>query len=97
MFAISADMGAVKTGKRQDALIMSTYTMSISIGMNLSTFIRTFLLKKVDYNAAAYASGIEPTAEVKQMLINMNSLILRVKLAEMNLENKKKMVIEDDD
>lgn len=75
IFGIAADAGAVKTGKRQDALIMSTYTMSITIGLNLSTLIRTYLLNKVGYDAAAYNQGITPTIEVKNMLANMNTII----------------------
>jgi Na+/melibiose symporter-like transporter len=75
MFGIAADWGALKSGKRQDGLIMSTYTMSISIGMNISTLLRTFLLAQVGYNAKLYVTGVKPSFAVLQMLANMNSLI----------------------
>lgn len=75
MFGIAADYATYKTGQRQDALIMSFYTMSVSIGLNLQTLIKSFLLTRCGYDAKAYAAGAEPTELVLKTLRSMNALI----------------------
>lgn len=60
MFAGASDWGAFTTGQRQDGLIMSIYGMSVTVGISLSTIIRTYLMESAGYNAAAYVNGVMP-------------------------------------
>jgi Na+/melibiose symporter-like transporter len=75
MFAAGADFGEYKTGKRADGLTMAIYTMSVTFGSTINTAIRTAVLSKAGYNAAAYAKGAAPTAEVKTALAGLVTYI----------------------
>lgn len=77
MFAGASDWGAYTTGQRQDGLIMSIYGMSVTVGISLSTIIRTYLMESAGYNAAAYVNGIAPPQIV---LDNFNIMLSIVPL-----------------
>lgn len=75
MFAGASDWGAYTTGQRQDGLIMSIYGMSVTVGISLSTIIRTYMMESAGYNAAAYVNGIAPPQAVLDAFSNMMSII----------------------
>lgn len=75
MFAASADYGAWKTGERTDGLSMSLFSVSVRIGMTLSTFVRTALLATAGYNAATYVNGVGPSQDVINTLINLQTVL----------------------
>ncbi|MFZ7131822.1 MAG: MFS transporter [Eubacteriales bacterium] len=75
LFAGAADWGAWKSGKRQDGITMSIYSITITTGVLVSTIIRTFIMERAGYNAAAYAAGEVPTTAVLNMLASMQSTL----------------------
>ncbi|MCR4429514.1 MAG: MFS transporter [Tepidanaerobacteraceae bacterium] len=74
MFAAAADWALWKTGERTDAITMAVYSLSVRVGLTLSTLIRTSILAVAGYNGAAYAKGAVPTQKVINTLINLQSL-----------------------
>ncbi|MPW26151.1 MFS transporter [Alkalibaculum sp. M08DMB] len=75
LFAGAADWGAWKYGKRQDGITMSIYSITITTGVLVSTVIRTFLMDRAGYDAAAYAAGEAPSAVVLNTLASMQSTL----------------------
>lgn len=75
MFAAAADYGTWRTGEKADGLNMSIYSVSIRVGMTFSVMIRTTLLAAAGYNAAKYADGALPSAEVIKTLINLQTVL----------------------
>lgn len=74
LFASASDYGALNSGIRTDGLNMSIYTLSIKVGITLSTAIRVALLASAGYNAALYVDGVMPTVEVLNQLKNLQTL-----------------------
>lgn len=75
MFAAGADYGEYKTGKRADGLTMAIYTMGVTFGSTVNTAIRTAILSKTGYDAAAYKAGEAVSAAVKGGLANLMTWI----------------------
>ena len=58
MFAAASDYGAWKTGNRLDGITMSIYSLTITSGVLIATFIRSGVLMAVNLDAVTAGGEI---------------------------------------
>ena len=74
LFAGATDWARWKTGTESVGLTMSTYTVSVRVGLLLSTILRTSLLAKAGFDSKAIADGAAIPDAVKTALRNINTI-----------------------
>lgn len=75
LFAGATDYAMWKTGTESVGLTMSTYSISVTAGVLLSTILRTSLLANAGFDSAALKAGAEVPVAVRAALRNMNTII----------------------